>query len=57
MATVELASVQHATVSKELSLHDVRLLISEHLDIEARFVQAKPILFTISAPTFSTASS
>jgi acyl carrier protein len=38
MATVKLASVQNATVSQEPSLHDVRLLISEHLDIEARFV-------------------
>ena len=41
MATVKLASVQHATVSKEPSLHDVRLLISEHLDIEARFVTSE----------------
>jgi acyl carrier protein len=40
MATVKLASVQHATVSKP-SLHDVRLLISEHLDIEARFVTSE----------------
>jgi acyl carrier protein len=38
MATVKLASVQHATVSQETALHDVRLLISEHLDFEARLV-------------------
>ena len=41
MATVKMASVQHATVSKESSLHDVRLLISEHLDIEARLVTSE----------------
>jgi len=41
MATVKLASVQHATVLKEPSLHDVRLLISEHLDIEARLVTSE----------------
>ena len=41
MATVKLASVQHATVSQEPSLHDVRFLISEHLGIEARFVTSE----------------
>src|SRR6476659_9174502 len=41
MATAKLATVQHATASKEHSLHDVRLLISEHLDIDARFVTSE----------------
>jgi acyl carrier protein len=41
MATAKLATVQHATASKEHSLHDVRLLISEHLDIDARFVASE----------------
>ena len=41
MATAKLATVQHATALKEHSLHDVRLLISEHLDIDARFVTSE----------------
>ena len=55
MATAKLATVQHATASKEHSLHDVRLLISEHLDIDARFVTSETHF--IYALTFSTASS
>ena len=41
MATEKLATVQPATASKEHSLHDVRLLISEHLDIDPRFVTSE----------------
>ena len=41
MTTVKLASAQHATDSKERSLHDIRLLISEHLDVDAYFVTSE----------------
>jgi acyl carrier protein len=41
MPTAISATARHATASKEHSLHDVRLLISEHLDIDARLVTSE----------------
>jgi acyl carrier protein len=38
MTTVKLAPLPHACALEECSLHDVRLLIAEHLDTDVRLV-------------------